>query len=73
MSKLEPTCWTTVVARGKGMTAEEYCSGKNRVTCSNGVSQRSQWAAVWPRSSGAKAQLELIIFSFWLPAPLRVL
>ena len=48
MSKLEPTCWTTVVARGKGMTAEEYCSGKNRVTCRTGDSQSSQWAAVWP-------------------------
>ena len=64
MSRLEPTCWTTGVARGKGMTAEEYCSGKNRVLCCNGVSQRSQWAAVWP--------LELIS-CFWLPAPLRVL
>ena len=71
MSRLEPTCWTTGVARGKGVTAEEYCSGQNRVAYSNGVSQSGQWAADWPRSSGAKAQLELISY-FWLPAPLRV-
>ena len=31
MSRLEPACWITVVARDKG---DECCSGHNRVTCS---------------------------------------
>jgi hypothetical protein len=27
MTRLEPTYWTTVVARGKGIVAEACCSG----------------------------------------------